>query len=116
METTGMLMLGKMSVGVLRMITGAAMRMRIAKTMKVYGRVRATFTIHISLTRLERKWSYAPILRIDRPSHSLVSQLFPGGLNGKTDRLDEWSFDTCGTSVLWPTMGLSARPAGSCMC
>ncbi len=35
METTGMLILGKMSVGVPMITTGAAIRIRIARTMKV---------------------------------------------------------------------------------
>src|SRR5450756_796604 len=47
METTGILMLGKMSVGVRTIMTGAAIRMSSASTMKVYGRLRATLTIHI---------------------------------------------------------------------
>jgi hypothetical protein len=36
-----------MSVGVLTMTTGAAIRIRMARTMKVYGLERAIFTIHI---------------------------------------------------------------------
>src|ERR1022692_2588746 len=46
-ETTGILMLGKMSVGVRRMTTGAAMRINSARTINVYGRLRASLTIHI---------------------------------------------------------------------
>jgi hypothetical protein len=42
-----MLMLGKISVGVRRMTTGAAIRIISARTMNVYGRLRATLTIHI---------------------------------------------------------------------
>jgi hypothetical protein len=44
---TGMLMLGKMSVGVRRITTGLRMRMSRASTMKVYGRSSAIRTIHI---------------------------------------------------------------------
>ena len=46
-ETTGILILGKISVGVRRMSTGAAIRMRIARTTKVYGRLSASRTIHM---------------------------------------------------------------------
>src|ERR1700761_1711128 len=41
-------MLGKMSVGVRRIITGARTRISSASTMKVYGRLRATLTIHMA--------------------------------------------------------------------
>ncbi len=44
--TTGMLMLGKMSVGVRRIVSGPTNRIRIARTMNVYGRFRAMRTIH----------------------------------------------------------------------
>src|SRR5262252_6104951 len=44
---TGMLMEGKMSVGVRAMTTGLTMRIRSARTMNVYGRSRAIRTIHI---------------------------------------------------------------------
>src|SRR6267142_3699537 len=44
---TGMSTLGKISVGVRRMTTGLRMRIKSARTMNVYGRLRATLTIHI---------------------------------------------------------------------
>ena len=44
---TGMLIAGKMSVGVRAMTTGLAIRIRSARTMKVYGRSSATRTIHM---------------------------------------------------------------------
>src|ERR1700678_321236 len=44
---TGMLMLGKMSVGVRRITTGLKIRIKRASTIKVYGRSNATRTIHI---------------------------------------------------------------------
>ena len=50
--TTGILMLGKMSVGVRRMMTGLMMRMSRARIMKVYGRSRANLTIHIGKEQL----------------------------------------------------------------
>ena len=46
---TGILMFGKMSVGVRRMATGLMMRISRARTMNVYGRSSATRTIHILL-------------------------------------------------------------------
>src|SRR5215475_11502593 len=47
MLTTGMLMLGKMSVGVRLIASNPITRMRIASTTNVYGRRRANLTIHI---------------------------------------------------------------------
>src|SRR4029077_20654947 len=44
---TGMSIFGKISVGVRRIMTGLNTKMRTARTMKVYGRSRATRTIHI---------------------------------------------------------------------
>lgn len=48
MLTTGISMFGKMSVGVRRIASGPAIRMRIASTAKVYGRRRASRTIHMT--------------------------------------------------------------------
>src|SRR5882762_10809091 len=45
---TGISMFGKMSVGVREIITGLRTKMSTARTMNVYGRSRATRTIHIS--------------------------------------------------------------------
>src|ERR1700757_5470177 len=44
---TGILMSGKMSFGVRKMESTPAIRIKIAKTMKVYGRRSANWTIHI---------------------------------------------------------------------
>ena len=49
MLTTGMLMLGKMSVGVRKMTTGLTSKIISATTTNVYGRFRASRTIHINL-------------------------------------------------------------------
>src|SRR5438132_10239537 len=46
-EMTGMSIFGKMSVGVRRMTAGLNKRMRMARTMNVYGRLRANLTIHM---------------------------------------------------------------------
>src|SRR3954464_2287921 len=46
MLTTGMLILGKMSTGVLKIDSTPRMAIRIASTMKVYGRRSASRTIH----------------------------------------------------------------------
>ena len=45
--TTGILMLGKMSVGVREITTGLASRINSARTINVYGRLSASLTIHI---------------------------------------------------------------------
>jgi hypothetical protein len=41
-----------MSVGVRRMINGLSTKIKSAKTMKVYGRLRASLTIHIEHHRV----------------------------------------------------------------
>src|SRR5439155_24610996 len=45
--TTGILIFGKMSVGVRWIITGLANRINSERTIKVYGRLSASLTIHI---------------------------------------------------------------------
>src|ERR1700751_531091 len=47
-EMTGILMEGKMSFGVPRMARTPAIKMKMAKTMKVYGLRSARLTIHIA--------------------------------------------------------------------
>src|SRR4029077_21004976 len=47
MLTTGMLILGKMSVGVRTIASAPMMRISMANTTKVYGRCNASLTIHI---------------------------------------------------------------------
>jgi hypothetical protein len=47
MLITGMLISGKMSVGIVRSANGVASRIRIAITMNVYGRVSASATIDV---------------------------------------------------------------------
>src|SRR6266481_2539157 len=47
MLTTGMLMFGKMSVGVRKIDNVPRIKIRIASTTNVYGRFNATLTIHI---------------------------------------------------------------------
>src|SRR5260370_15653041 len=47
MLSTGMLMFGKMSVGVRKMDSVPRIKIRIASTTNVYGRFSATLTIHI---------------------------------------------------------------------
>src|SRR5579872_727397 len=47
MLTTGMLMLGKMSVGVRKMATPPTTRIKIDITTNVYGRFSASLTIHM---------------------------------------------------------------------
>jgi hypothetical protein len=46
---------GKISVGIRSITTGLAMRIRIARTMNVYGRVRASRTIHMGVFHSEGK-------------------------------------------------------------
>src|SRR6202030_291045 len=53
MLTTGMLMLGKMSVGVRTIASAPMIRIRMANTTKVYGRCNASLTIHIGFPVLQ---------------------------------------------------------------
>ena len=74
MATTGILMFGKMSVGVLMITTGLMIRIRSAMMMNVYGRSSANFTIHTSrrpfhMPRpsekpLHYKWMHGPRRRM----------------------------------------------------
>src|SRR5580692_11609336 len=57
---TGMSILGKISVGVRRIMTGLKTKISTARTMKVYGLSRATRTIHICRT------PYAQIATLSR--------------------------------------------------
>src|SRR5258706_7608210 len=57
---TGILMLGKISVGVRKIMIGIRTKMSTARTMKVYGRSRASRTIHITRT------PYTPIAESTR--------------------------------------------------
>jgi hypothetical protein len=58
---TGMSILGKTSVDVVAIEVNPRMRIKIAATIKVYGRFRASFTIHI--LRLHPKQALIPTLQ-----------------------------------------------------
>jgi hypothetical protein len=73
--TTGMSMLGKMSVGVRRMRTGLTIRMSRARTTNVYGRSSAILTIHMSLTECKRR---ARAARTRRHGRSRPCPAIPG--------------------------------------
>src|SRR5438067_11748507 len=51
--TTGILMFGKMSVDIRVIVTTPTSTIRIAMTVKLYGRLRANRTIHILWIRME---------------------------------------------------------------
>src|ERR1700722_11151123 len=53
---TGISMFGKISVGVRKIMMGLRTKMSTARTMKVYGRSRATRTIHITRTPPCKPW------------------------------------------------------------
>ncbi len=58
---TGMLMFGKISTGVRKIVIGVKMMMSSAITTNVYGRRRAKATIHIGRVKLQiRQESYLP--------------------------------------------------------
>jgi hypothetical protein len=69
-----MLIFGKMSVGVRRMITGLSKRISKARTMNVYGRSKATRTIHMA-DLLETAYSAA------RDHYSALDGEFGGWAN-----------------------------------
>src|ERR1700730_677880 len=56
MLTTGMLMFGKISVGVRTIASAPMIRMSMANTTKVYGRCNASLTIHIGLCPVFQVW------------------------------------------------------------
>src|SRR5262245_62625315 len=68
-ETTGMLMLGKMSVGVRAIVSAPRMPIRSASTVKVYGRRSARRTIHM-LARVSQPVGQ-PVVRARRWRHEL---------------------------------------------
>ena len=76
-QFTGMSIFGKISVGVREIITGLRTKMSTARTMKVYGRSRATRTIHIidPLT-LESRTNRARYKNQMRPNGLLMQQIF----------------------------------------
>jgi hypothetical protein len=85
-------MLGKMSVGVRMITTGLSRRISRASTMKVYGRSRATFTIHIEESVLYGGNCRTMIvpktpLFLDEPCFSTASQIEQWTVIGKTVRL-----------------------------
>src|SRR5258706_14704297 len=76
---TGILMLGKISVGVRKIMIGLRTRMSTARTMKVYGRSRATRTIHITRTPympivLRRGLDLLAIPRAGNPVRAIETQ------------------------------------------
>src|SRR5260370_40477036 len=62
MLTTGMVMFGKMSVGVRTIASAPRIRMSIDATTNVYGRLSASLTIHMIHPRLGRNASIKSIL------------------------------------------------------
>src|SRR5271170_3619818 len=54
--TTGILMLGKISVGVRRIENTPRSVIRMASTKKVYGRLSASWTIHMPAPKLPEAW------------------------------------------------------------
>src|ERR1700739_352945 len=68
---TGISIFGKISVGVRRIMTGLKTKISTARTMKVYGRSRATRTIHIGK---------APHLQLAKQLRELKDQMRPNGL------------------------------------
>src|SRR5262245_59340926 len=77
---TGMSISGKMSVGIRRMVTPPRMMTSIAATTKVYGRRRASRTIHMAVTQLRGRaeaLSAPPLVPHD---HHLVERRRPGAI------------------------------------
>src|SRR5712671_6018427 len=63
MLTTGMLMFGKMSVGVRKIESVPRIKIRMASTTNVYGRLSATLTIHMIHSLILRTASVKSALR-----------------------------------------------------
>src|SRR5258708_7786794 len=68
--TTGMLMRGKMSIGMLKMDSTPMTAINRASTMNVYGRRRASLTIHMGVFRRLVRARTVPGIREQSPPHS----------------------------------------------
>src|SRR5579883_1018651 len=90
--TTGMLIFGKMSAGVRRIITGLIRRINTANTMNVYGRSSATRIIHMLVTVFDG----AIVLQ--------ESQLIQRTAIGKTDRVEWWNYAISVISARLPSI------------
>src|SRR5258708_16549332 len=74
---TGISIFGKISVGVRRIMTGLRTKISTARTMKVYGRSRATRTIHISETpHLQLAKQSRELQRSDETERSQDTRIF----------------------------------------
>src|SRR5882757_6655495 len=73
MLTTGMSIFGKMSVGVRTIASAPRMKIRIANTAMVYGRLSASLTIHISYVSLSVRRQPDCICRIALTAGALES-------------------------------------------
>src|SRR6266849_8886090 len=104
MLTTGMLMFGKMSVGVRKIESVPRIKIRIASTTNVYGRFSATLTIHII---------HALIFPVRlRRTAFLKSNLLPvfrsPGIQGRDQLLGSWGHSNCSGQNNLPRRNLPA--------
>src|SRR6266850_5076357 len=88
MLTTGMLMFGKMSVGVRKIESVPRIKIKIANTTNVYGRLSATLTIHMIHTR---NLSVRPS-RTASTKLTLRSVLRSPGIQGRGHLLGCWRY------------------------
>src|ERR1700730_14140924 len=88
MLTTGMLMFGKMSVGVRKIESVPRIKIRIASTTNVYGRLSATLTIHMI--------------------HALI---LPSDVGRTANCIVKWPYDLC-LGVLASRVEINCSAAG----
>src|SRR6267154_100852 len=91
MLTTGMLMFGKMSVGVRKIESVPRIKIRMASTTNVYGRLNATLTIHMIHALI------LPVRRSRTASVKSALQPVPRGLGiqGRYQLLGCWRCGNC---------------------
>src|SRR6267378_8060005 len=91
MLTTGMLMFGKMSVGVRKIESVPRIKIRIASTTNVYGRLSATLTIHMIHALI------LPVRRGRTPSvKSALRPVLRGlGVQSRDQLLGRWGHSNC---------------------
>src|SRR6266849_2332855 len=104
MLTTGMLMFGKMSVGVRKIESVPRIKIRMASTTNVYGRLSATLTIHMI---------HALVLRIRRGRTASVKSALPPvprglGIQGRNQLLGCWRDGDCSGQNNLPRRNLPA--------
>src|SRR5260370_39076940 len=104
MLTTGMLIFGKMSVGVRTIASPPMIRMSMDTTTNVYGRLSASLTIHI----FQSHYSFRPALP-DCVNEVDLRSVFRGlSIEGRDQWLSRWGHSNCSGRNDFPRRNLPA--------